>query len=191
VSLLVQPANGSPVLGSALPSTQTVNGEFTISGLSAGRYFVRPAGTPVGWVVKSAMFDGRDVSDTPLDVQADVNGVVVTLTDQPTGLRGIVRLPQGQADANAIVIAFPTDIAAWADFGPSPRRVRNSSTTKSGEYSIAALPAGEYYMVAVPDDLAADWRDASILRALSRVATQVTIRDGEQRTQDLRTRTTW
>jgi hypothetical protein len=187
----VQSAGGSPVLGSAPPSMPDSNGDFTISGLSPGRYFVRPAGTPGGWALKSAMFDGRDLSESPIDLQADMNGVVVTLTDQATELRGVVRRAQGQSDPNAIVVAFPTDIAAWTDVGPSPRRVASSSTTRSGEYSIAALPAGAYYVVAVPDDLPSDWRDANTMRTLARVATQVTIRDSERTMQDLRTRTAW
>ena len=137
------------------------------------------------------MFDGRDLSETPLDLQADVTGIIVTFTDRSSGLRGVVRLPQGQPDAGAIVIAFPSDIAAWADFGPSPRRVRSSWTTATGEYSIAALPPGDYLLVALPDEIAGDWRDAATLRLLARVATPVSIRDGEQKTQELRTRSTW
>ena len=60
-----------------------------------------------------------------------------------------------------------------------------------GEYSIGGLPPGEYYVVALPDDKASEWRDPGSLRALARVATQVAIRDGEQKTQDLRTRPSW
>jgi Carboxypeptidase regulatory-like domain len=189
--MLAQSADGSPILGVAPPSAPTTNGDFTIVGLSPGRYFVGPAGAPAGWVLKSAMFDGRDLSDMPLALQADVNGVVVTFTDRSTELRGIVRLPEGQPDPKAIVIAFPADIAAWSDFGPSPRRVRSSWTTKAGEYSIAALPPGQYYLLAVPDEAAADWREASSLEAMSRVAMLLSIRHGEQKTQDLRTRSRW
>ena len=191
VTMLVQSAAGAPILTSDRPSMPESDGDFTIGGLSPGRYFVRPAGAPAGWTFKSAMFDGRDLSETPLDLQADVTGIVVTFTDRSSGLRGVVRLPQGQPDAGAIVIAFPSDIAAWADFGPSPRRVRSSWTTATGEYSIAALPPGDYFMVALPDEIAGDWRDAAALRVLARVATPVTIRDGEQKTQELRTRPTW
>ena len=190
VQMLVQPAGGPPVLATAPPSEPS-NGDFTIGGLSPGRYFVRPAGSPAGWTLKTVMYNGRDISETPLDLQANVEGVVVTFTDKSTLLRGVVRLPQGQADAGAIVIAFPTDIAAWPDFGPSPRRVSSSWTTRTGEYWISGLPPGEYHLVALPDDKASEWRDPGSLRALARVATQVAIRDAEQKTQDLRTRQSW
>jgi hypothetical protein len=191
VPMLVQSAGGAPILTSDRPALPQSEGDFTIGGLSPGRYFVRPAGAPAGWTFKSAMYDGRDVSEAPLDLQGDVNGIVVTFTDRTTGVRGVARLPQGQPDTGAIVIAFPSDIAAWADFGPSPRRVRSSWTTATGEYSIAALPPGDYFLVSLPDDRAADWRDAATLRLLARVATPVSIRDGDQKTQDLRTRPAW
>jgi hypothetical protein len=191
VPMLAESADGSPILGVAPPPTPASNGEFTIVGLSPGRYFVRPAGAPAGWALKSAMFDGRDLSDTPLVVQADVDGVVVTFTDRSTELRGVVRLAQGEPDPGAIVIAFPADIAAWTDFGPSPRRVRSAWTTRAGGYSIAGLPPGQYYLLAVPDEAAADWRDARSLGAMARVAVPVSIRDGERKTLDLRTRPGW
>ena len=190
VQMLVQSAGGSPALATAPPSTPS-DGDFTIGGLSPGRYFVRPAGSPAGWTLKTVMYNGRDISEAPLDLQENVDGVVVTFTEKSTLLRGVVRLPQGQADAGAIVIAFPTDVAAWPDFGPSPRRVRSSWTSTAGEYSIGGLPPGEYHLVALPDDKASEWRDPASLRALARVATQVAIRDGEQKTQDLRTRPSW
>jgi carboxypeptidase family protein len=190
VQMLVQSAGGSPALATAPPSTPS-DGDFTIGGLSPGRYFVRPAGSPAGWTLKTVMYNGRDISEAPLEVQENVDGVVVTFTEKSTLLRGVVRLPQGQADAGAIVIAFPTDVAAWPDFGPSPRRVRSAWTSKVGEYSIGGLPPGEYHLVALPDDKASEWRDPVSLRALARVATQVAIRDGEQKTQDLRTRPSW
>jgi hypothetical protein len=190
VQMLVQSAGGSPVLATPPPSTPG-DGDFTIGGLSPGRYFVRPAGSPAGWTLKTVMFNGRDISESPLDLQENVGGVVVTFTEKSTLLRGVVRLPQGQADAGAIVVAFPTDIAAWPDYGPSPRRVRSSWTSKTGEYSISGLPPGQYHLVALPDDKASEWRDPGSLRALAGVATQVAIRDGEQKTQDLLTRRSW
>ena len=141
VQMLVQSAGGPPVLPTAPPSEPT-NGDFTIVGLSPGRYFVRPAGSPAGWTLKTVMYNGRDISEAPLELQDNVDGVVVTFTEKSTLLRGAVRLPQGQADAGAIVIAFPTDIAAWSDFGPSPRRVRSSWTSKMGEYLDRRVAAG-------------------------------------------------
>ena len=141
VQMLVQSAGGSPVLPAAPPSTPS-DGDFTIGGLSPGRYSRVSRGSPAGWTLKTVMYNGRDISEAPLELQDNVDGVVVTFTEKSTLLRGVVRLPLGQADAGAIVIVFPTDIAAWSDFGPSPRRVRSSWTSRAGESTRWRVAAG-------------------------------------------------
>ena len=190
VAMVAQSVSGSPVLSNPLASPIS-GSEFSIGGLSPGRYFVRPAAAPPGWTLRSVTYNGRDVSETPLELQSEVDDVLVTFTDRWTSVRGTVRAPGGQADAGVIVVAFSTDFQAWSDFGPSPRRMRSAPTNKSGGYEIAALPAGDYYLVALPDDIAGDWRDPAVLRTLARVASQVSLRDGDPKTQDLVTRMPW
>ena len=56
----------------------------------------------------------------------------------------------GPADA-ATVIVFPTDRDAWTNYGTSPRRLRNVRVDKTGAFSIGNLPAGEYFVAAVPE----------------------------------------
>ena len=68
------------------------------------------------------------------------------------------------------------------------RRVRSVRTNKYGEYSLHSLPVGDYYVTAVPGEKAARWQDAGFLQGLTGTASQIRIGDGEQRTQDLRTR---
>ena len=48
------------------------------------------------------------------------------------------------------------------------------------------MPPGDYYVVAVPEEQAADWRDPKTLEALARLATQVNIAEGEHKMIDLR-----
>ena len=49
------------------------------------------------------------------------------------------------------------------------------------------MPPGEYYLIAVPEEQAPpDWRDPKTLEALARLATQVSIGEGEHKTLDLR-----
>ena len=53
---------------------------------------------------------------------------------------------------------------------------------------MTSLPPGDYYAVAVPQEQATDWREPGTLDALSRIATRITIIEGEHRKQDLTTR---
>ena len=47
------------------------------------------------------------------------------------------------------------------------------------------MPAGEYYVVAVPAARRDAWRDPQFLEKLASVATRVTVGWGETKTQDL------
>lgn len=176
--------------GRTPPTRIDASGQFTTQGFAAGRYYVRIGGSPVGWMFRSAMHNGRDLSETPLDLHGgDATGIVITFTDRWTGMRGVVRSPQGTPSAGhveATVVVFPTDPQAWTDFGPSPRRVRSAPTRRSGEFSFTSLPPGDYYAVALSDHLAADWQGPKFMDVLAQVATRVTIGEGEQKTQDLR-----
>jgi hypothetical protein len=160
--------------------------QFLTYGMPAGKYFVRTRPIP-GWTLKSAMYQGRDLSDVPVDLEsADVSGVVITFTDRPTELSGTVQTSSG-ADPSATVIVFPSDNTGWTTAGINPRRVRTTSTSATGVYKFTGLPAGSYYIAAVPQESAAELLDPKVLETLSRTAARAMLDDGEQKTQNVRT----
>ena len=164
------------------------SGQFSTYGVVPGKYFVRVPFSVGGWTLKSATLGGANLADVPLTIEdADVGGVVLTFTDRVSDLSGIVRSEQGNAEAQASVIVFPTDASAWIDFGSSPRRLRTSRTSKDGSYRFSALPPGDYLVAAVRGDIGGDWQNPSFLETISRTAARVSIGDGEKKTQDLRT----
>jgi hypothetical protein len=77
------------------------------------------------------------------------------------------------------------DPAAWSDSSANPRRMRSTRVPKSGAYSIAGLPAGEYYVAAIAEDNVSQWQDPQFLADLARTATTVRLSDGDTRTQNL------
>jgi hypothetical protein len=85
------------------------------AGLVPGSYFIAPTPLP-GWSFKSTTLEGRDVSDMPFDLKADIDNIVVTYTDHPSALAGLVRGPQSDTDRDAVVIVFPTDTRYWTVF---------------------------------------------------------------------------
>ena len=185
VQLLVESVDGQAAAFPPATNAVTTPSGVTVKGYAAGRYLVRPSASPAGWMFKSAMLNGVDVSETPFDLSRDVTDVVLTFTDRWTGLGGVV---QGQGSEGAIVIAFPTDAQSWANYGSNPRRLKSARADAQGRFGISALPPGDYYAVAIPEEQSADWRDGKTLEALSRIATRVTIGEGEHRTIDLRLR---
>ena len=184
--------NLDPADGSTLPDPGLTfqagrpdeDGRFRTFGVPAGRYILR-ANPPSGWTLKGAFLNGRDLSDVPFELESkDITGVQLTFTDRPATITGSVR-HRGAPDPGAVVVAFPTDAAAWIGRGPYPRRVRSARAGLDGTYTISALVPGEYYLAAVSEEDVADVQDPAVLEALTRVARQIRIVEDERRTQEL------
>jgi hypothetical protein len=187
MAILLEPIEGRGP--TTLPGGQVDSGlQFKTYGVPAGKYFVRPmVFATSGWSFKAAMYQGRDVANVPLELDsADVSGVVITFTDRATELSGTVETSAG-VDPSATVIVFPSDITAWTTSGAGPRRMRPARASPTGAYKITGLPAGSYYIAAVPDEFASEWLDPKFLETLSRTATRVTLEDGDRKTQNVRT----
>ena len=61
--------------------------------------------------------------------------------------------------------------------------------TSAGQYDIATLAPGDYYLVAVSTRLALNWQDSAFLDRLVVGATRVTLGAEDQKTVSLRTMT--
>jgi len=186
VPILIEPADLPSVIPPG-PTRMDANGAFTTPALPPGKYFVRIRDSPTGWMFKAATYNGRNVTDAPLDLQGgDAANVVLTFTDRWTGLRGTVEAAVGMRSDDAIVLLFPKDPQAWSSYGATPRRLKTARTARTGEYSFTSVPPGDYYVVAVADDQAADWPDPQFLEILARFAARIDIGEGEQPVQSLR-----
>ena len=174
---MLESDNSGPAVN---PAMATFAGEqgITLAGYAAGTYRVRVPNSPAGWMFKSAMLNGVDVSETPFDFNRDVGDLVINFTDRWSGISGSI---QGASAGGATVIVFPIDAQSWS----SPRRLKSTRATAQGGFGISSLPPGDYYAVAIPEEQAADWRDPKMLEELARVATRVSIGEGEHKTIDL------
>src|SRR4051812_15656991 len=187
IRITLDPADGSRVLDDGLARETghpDSTGEFRTFGMPPGKYVMR-VNPPGGWFVKSALAGGTDLADVPFDLRTkDVTGVVITFTDRPASVSGVVRNAQGP-DPDAVIILFPTDPSAWISRGAYPRRMRIGGSDAEGAFTIDGVLPGEYYLAATHDDEYADWQDPALLEALTRVARQVRIPEGERRTENL------
>ena len=99
------------------------------------------------WALKSVTYRGRDITEGTLDVTADLDDVVVTLSDQLGRIEGKVD------DTSAHVYLFPADPALWPDKVVMNRRFGHHwPTTKSavrGVFTFDMPPDGDYLIVAV------------------------------------------
>jgi hypothetical protein len=151
---------------------------YVLYGYPPGRYRARVVESPAGWMFKAAMLNGVDVSETAFDLSKDVPDLTIVFTDRWTGISGAV---VGSGADAATVVAFPADASKWSGDGFAPRRFKTARANARGQFGISALPPGDYYVVAVPEEQSDDWSIPQVLDALARVATQFTILEGEHR----------
>src|SRR4029079_3742111 len=190
IAVTLEPADArSASATSAVRGKVETSGQFTTMGVPPGRYVLRAQNLPAGWALLSATLGGQDISDAGFEVgSSDANGVGITHTHQPTEITGVVPAGNtGAPDTGAAVIAFPTDSAAWVGRGTNPRRIRTVRPSKNGTFSFTNLPAGTYFVGAVPDVTAPDWQDPRFLEALSRSAVRVLLGPGEKKSQNVQT----
>ena len=188
VPVLVEPARDTSRLPSGTGRFDS-SGQFSAFGLAGGKYLVRVGGTPPGWYLKSVTYNGREVTETPLDLEStDAVGITFTLTDRLTEMTGTVRNAAGTSDAGATVVVFPSDAQTWSSSWLNPREFRSARVEPTGAFKISPLPAGDYYVAALPDEISRDWQEPAFLETLSRVASRVRIAEGEKKAQDLRVR---
>jgi hypothetical protein len=185
INIFLEPAEVRPGLSQGRGRVDP-SGQFSTVGVPPGRYFLRVAGAPQGWTFHSAMAGGRDASVLPIEIEGnDVGGVTIVFTDRPSELSGDVSVQTGTPDAISVLV-FPTDTAAWTGYGSAARRLTSTRVGKDGKYRLTNLPAGEYFAVAIPDRLAADWQNPRFLESLATEASRVRVRDGDTVTLSLR-----
>jgi hypothetical protein len=104
----------------------------------------------------------------------DIRNVVVTFTDRVTELSGTVRpaAPGGEVDASVIV--FPVDFQNWLAVGMVPGRTATTRSDGAGAFSVRLFLPGDYFVIALPPDVAPDI-DAASLAAWSRQASRVKV----------------
>jgi len=180
----LEPANGQQYYN-VLPGVLTDDGQFATPSMWPGRYLIQVGNAPPGWTFRGATHQGHDVADTPVDLSGDLENVVLSFTDRPASVNGSVQSTDGQPVAGAAVLMFPVDPARWVDNGRSARRVRLVSASGSGAFRITAPPAGEYFLVAIPDEQSVDWQEPATLRKLSGIAVRIQVRDSATTTQAL------
>jgi hypothetical protein len=110
------------------------------------------------------------------------------LTDVRSVLKGSVQADSSIDAADAVVLLFPTDPAAWVDYGRSTRRVKQTIVDDNGTFSMDGPPEGEYFVVAIPSADANDWQDTARLRELAGIAERVRVQSGATPDLSLRVR---
>src|SRR4030095_2940312 len=89
-------------------------GRFTLDGVAVGSHWIR-AQMPRGWMLKSVTVDGRDFTDTPIDLRSgqQLNNVAVVFTDNLSEINGTLTDDRGTPITDYTMLAFPADPSLW------------------------------------------------------------------------------
>ena len=162
-------------LPTAISQIDTSN-RVAIPGLSPGRYILKWPDLLPGWTVESVTSGGRDVADAGFEItDTDIVDLVVTFTDRPASISGVVRTTASVTDPDASVFLFPADRTRWRDANASSRVVRTVRVSANGTFQFQAVFPGDYLVVAVSDRLAYDWPDQRLLAQLSQAAAPIRV----------------
>jgi hypothetical protein len=184
--------NGGTIMGNTFNAVYPVyakaDGTFELVNIAPGGYRLYatlPSTFAKGWWLKSAVFEGRDLLDSPFTMKSgeDMAGVVLTFSDQHTELSGTLQSAGGVPTTDYFVIAFPADRALWR---AGSRRVVSARPGTDGAFAVRDLPPGNYLLAAVTDVEPADLDDVSFLEQLATASVKVTLGDGEKKTQNVR-----
>lgn len=162
--------------------TVDASGAVEFIGIVPGEYQIQNP-VPFGKLtLQSAVVNGRDLLDVPVDIRSDLSGLVATFSDKHTELSGVLQDPSGAPVADNVIVAMPADRSLWR----SARRVLAAQPGTDGRFTFADLPAGDYLLVAVTDLDPADLHDPDLLAALAPAGRKVTVGPGQKVRQDLR-----
>jgi protocatechuate 3,4-dioxygenase beta subunit len=162
------------------------DGQFVYSSAAPGIYKLYVNGPPPpGWMLRSVMINGVDVSDIPFEITRgkDVDGVVLTLTDRRTEINGKLQDASGQPAPDYVLIVYSTDARFRV---PGARRTRQVRPDINGTFIARDLPAGDYFISAVTDIDDGQWNDPEFLAALAATSpVRITLAEGEKKTQNI------
>ena len=155
--------------------------------LPPGRYVVRGPAVP-NWTFKGAFLAGRDISDTPLELDdEDIGNIVLTYSDRPTEIVGTARSDTGP-DGTATIFIFPAQPNLWTNHGPTPRRFKLVRAGADGLFRATSVPAGDYVVAGVHGAFPSEWQEPAFLRKLLALGTRATVADGEIKSVDVSTK---
>lgn len=163
------------------------DGTFALANALPGRYSLTVNSS---YQVVKATIGDADVTDLPVVIDdRDVSDVRITLDtpNRPT-LQGQV---SGDAKTGLTIVVFPASKKLWADPSSSSRWFATGAVSRTGSFQFTSLlPAGDYFIAAVPDDqgVYSEWQSAARLDALAAVAQKITIGRNEVKTVEVKRR---
>ncbi len=182
--LVSAPAIDGTMFGGEPQGRVEPDGAFRLDSVLAGERFIRVDSLPEAWALQAVYYRGRDITDTPLDLEKgeQVRNIQLVLTDRITRLTGTVRDENREIVTDRTVVTLPSDVMLRR---PRGRHVRLAYPDLNGQYQIQGLPAGRYLVAPVEEINESELYEMEILERVAAGAVPVLLREGETTTLDL------
>lgn len=176
VRVFPQPVNFAtgPMGGGPPDSVTNADWTFETKNMTGSRVINVTAGAP-GWMLKSVIRGGKDITDQPVDFSGgDIDDVEVTLTSSVATVTGLVT--DGNRPApECLILVFAEDSTKWTFPSRHMAAVRPDA---KGAFRASGLPPGNYLAIAVAPTQGQDWQNPAILEEYRGLATSVTVLEG-------------
>ncbi len=171
-------------LGAPPPVMVGPDGHFVIENVFPGTYSLRVNSGDVKYV-KSSVVNGVDSFDFPFvfDGDTDITNAVITISDRLSTVSGALSDTAGKPLPNYSIVLAAADTRFWT---PASRRIRVTESDANGHYAFAGMPAGDYWIAAVPDMDPGSQFDPEFLKAAAASSVRVTLGDGATDEQNIR-----
>jgi hypothetical protein len=192
VSLLARPADfdrgpliGAGPMGFALRPDST----FEYKGVFGPTYLSANLRQPE-WYLKSIVFNGQDIADTPFDfgLGGAFNDIEVVVSAAGAAVAGRVIDDRMAPVTDYALLIFSTLRDRWA---AGSRWVKTARPLQDGTFRVPGLPPGDYWVAAIEraEGLPGGGTpppEADVLESLSSRATRITLGEGQTRDVTLR-----
>ena len=178
------PGSGFRARGSAGANLQD-DGTFVLKDLVEGPARIVLSQPPGGAYVKSVRAQGKDVTDSPLDLHSGdrIQGMEIVIAADGAQLSGSVKeSSSGPPVSGASILLFPADARL---IGPNSRYIRTVKTGQQGEFALQGLVPGEYKLCALLDHESGAEFDPEYLQGLDRVSKALTLSAGQATSETL------
>jgi protocatechuate 3,4-dioxygenase beta subunit len=173
LSIFLSDSGGA--FGQAYSGQIKADGTFELPGIALGKYATHLQELPEGAYVKSIRFGQQDITRTVLDLTSGGSGTLdILLSPHAAEVSGTVKNKDGAAMTGV-------EVTLWPKQGQS-KRVYQGSTDQNGDFRIAGLAPGDYYMNAWEDLDPYLSFDLDFLRRFASLETTITLEEGEHQT---------
>jgi hypothetical protein len=150
----------------------------------SGTMLVQPGRLPDGWMLKSVLLNGEDVTDSGITPRSGerLEGLQIVMTSRLTRVNGTAVNDVNQAARDYVAVIFPDDPSLWTRFS---RRTRVETPDQQGLFEATKLPPGHYLAVALEHIEDGQQTDPEFLESLRAWATPFDLREGETKTLTL------